>query len=326
MRRREFIALIGASVTWPFAAMAQQAGNVRRVGMLMGSSESDSRAYVDAFAEELARLGWKDGRNVQFEQRWTNGDSERASAFATELIGSRPDVIFSTTTLATSALHRETSTIPIVFAIVSDPVGAGFVAGLPRPGGNITGFTSSDAAMAGKWLNLLKAIAPGIKRAAFMFNPDTSPARGKYFLDSFDASARSLRIEPVAVPVSSDAEIEAAIAALGAEQAGLVEFSSYLAAHVGTIISATARHKVPALYEGALFARKGGLISYGASFTDMFRRSAGYIDRILRGEKPADLPVQTPTKFEMAINLKTAQALGLPVPTTLLTTADEVIE
>jgi putative tryptophan/tyrosine transport system substrate-binding protein len=306
--------------------MAQQAGNVRRVGMLMGSSESDSRAYVDAFAEELARLGWKDGRSVQFEQRWTNGDSERASAFATELIGSRPDVIFSTTTLATSALHRETSTIPIVFAIVSDPVGAGFVPGLPRPGGNITGFTSSDAAMAGKWLNLLKAIAPGIKRAAFMFNPDTSPARGKYFLDSFDAAARSLRIEPVAVPVSSDAEIEAAIAALGAEQAGLVEFSSYLAAHVGTIISATARHKVPALYEGALFARKGGLISYGASFTDMFRRSAGYIDRILRGEKPADLPVQTPTKFEMAINLKTAQALGLPVPTTLLTTADEVIE
>jgi len=248
------------------------------------------------------RLGWKDGLNVRFEQWWTNGDINRAIAFAKELVGSQP-------------------ANPLVFAIVSDPVGAGLVAGLPRPGGNITGFKNSDAAMGGKWLSLLKEIAPGLKRAAFMFNPDAAPAVGKYYLDSFETAARSLKIEPVSMPMRSDAEVEATIAALGAEQAGLAEFSSFLAARVGTIISSTARHNVPAIYERALFARKGGLISYGASFTDMFRRAAGYLDRILRGEKPADLPVQTPTKFEMAINLKTAKALGLAVPPELLTTA-----
>ena len=236
-------------------------------------------------------MGWTDGRNVRFEQRWTNGDTNRASAFVTELIGSQPDVIFCSTTAVTAALHRETGTIPIVFAIVSDPVGSGFVAGLPRPGGNITGFTNIEAAMGGKWLSLLKEIAPGIKRAAFMFNPNTAPGTGKYFLASFEAAAGSLGIAPVAMPPRSDAEIETAIAALSAEQAGLVEFSSFLAAHMGTIISSTARHNVPAIYEGTLFARRGGLIAYGASITDMFRRAAGYVDRILRGENPADLPV-----------------------------------
>jgi putative tryptophan/tyrosine transport system substrate-binding protein len=271
-------------------------------------------------------LGWTEGRNVRFEQRWTNGDPNRASAFATELIGSQPDVIFCSSTAVTAALHQATSTIPIVFAIVSDPVGSGFVAGLPRPGGNITGFTNIEAATGGKWLSLLKEITPGIKRAAFILNPDTAPSGGKYFLASFEAAAGSLGIEPVAIPVRSDAEIETAIAALGAEQAGLVEYSSFLAVHVGTIISSTARHNVPAIYEGALFARRGGLIAYGASFTDMFRRAAVYVDRILRGERPADLPVQTPTKFELVINLKTAKALGLNVPPALLATADEVIE
>jgi putative ABC transport system substrate-binding protein len=195
----------------------------------------------------------------------------RASAFATELIGSQPDVIFCSTTAVTAALHRETSIIPIVFAIVSDPVGSGFVAGLPRPGGNITGLTHIEAAMGGKWLSLLKEIAPGIKRAAFMFNPDTAPGGGKYFLASFEAAAGSLGIAPVAMPVRRDAEIETAIAALGAEQAGLVEFSPFMAAHVGTVISSAARHNVPAIFEGTLFASKGGLIAYGASFTDMFR-------------------------------------------------------
>jgi putative ABC transport system substrate-binding protein len=227
---------------------------------------------------------------------------------------------------STAALHRETGTIPIVFAIVSDPIGAGFVAGLPRPGGNITGFTQSEPAMGGKWLSLLKEIAPGIKRAAFMFNPDSAPTLGKYFLDSFEAAAGASGIEPVAMPVRSDAEIETAIAALGGEQAGLVEYSSFLAAHRGTIISSTARHKVPAIYEDASFARAGGLISYGPNMPDMFRRAAVYVDRILRGERPAELPVQTPTKFEMTINLKTAKALGLTVPHNFLILADEVIE
>ena len=329
MHRRGFIcgvagAVAGAPSLTLRVASAQQAAKVRRIGALMGSSESDSGALFAAFVEELARLGWTDGRNARFEQRWTNGDTNRASAFAAELIGSQPDVIFCSTTAVTAALHRETSTIPIVFAIVSDP--SGFVAGLSRPGGNITGFTNIEAAMGGKWLSLLKEIAPGIKRAAFMFNPDSAPGGGKYFLASFEAAAGSLGIEPVAMPVRSDAEIERAIGALGAEQAGLVEFSPFMAAHVGTVISSTARHNVPAIYEGTQFARRGGLIAYGTSFTDMFRRAAVYVDRILRGERPADLPVQTPTKFEMIINLKTAKALGLNVPPALLATADEVIE
>ena len=326
MHRREFICSVAGAVTGAPSltlrtASAQQAAKIRRVGVLMGLSESDFGAFFTAFVEELARLGWTDGRNVRFEQRWTNGDPNRASAFATELIGSQPDVIFCSTTAVTAVLHRETSTVPIVFAIVSDP--SRFVAGLSRPGAD---FTNVEAAMGGKWLSLLKEIAPSIKRAGFVFNPDTVPGFGKYFLASFEAAAGSLGIEPVAMPVRSDAEIETAVATLGAEQAGLVEWSPFLAVHLGTIISSTARHNVPAIFEATHFARRGGLIAYGASFTDMFRRAAGYVDRILRGEKPADLPVQTPTKFEMVINLKTAKALGLNVPPSLLATADEVIE
>jgi len=331
MHRREFIAAlagtVGAASAFELRSTSAEAEKVRRIGVLMGSSESDSGGDFAAFMEELARLGWTDGRNVRFELRWANGNPNRASAFATELVGSQPDVIFCSSTAVTAALHQATSTIPIVFAIVSDPVGSGFVAGLRRPGGNITGFTNVEAAIGGKWLNLLKEIAPSIKRAAFMLNPETAAfGGGKQFLASFEVAARSLGIEPVAMPVRSDAEIETTIAALGAEQAGLVEYSSFLAARLGTIISSTARHNVPAIYENPLFARRGALIAYGASFTDMFRRAAGYVDRILRGEKPADLPVQTPTKFEMIINLKTAKALGLTVPPSLLATADEVIE
>ena len=327
MQRRELIAglvstIAAAPVFGLRLASAQQVEKVRRIGV-MGSSES---GLLTPFVEELARLGWADGRNARIEQRWTNADINRASAFARELVAAQPDVILCSTTPVTAALHRETSTIPIVFVIVSDPVGAGLVAGLPRPGGNITGFTNNEASMGGKWLSLLKEIAPGIKRAAFMFNPETTPGSGKYFLASFEAAAGALGIEPVAMPVGSDAEIETAVATLGAEQAGLVEFGSFMAAHGGTIISSTARHKVPAIFESTPFARGGGLISYGASLTDMFRRAAGYVDRILRGERPADLPVQTPTKFETAINLKTAKALGLTVPHNLLMLADEVIE
>ena len=278
MHRREFIAAlagtVGGASAFGLRSTSVQAEKVRRIGVLMGTSESDSSGLFAAFMEELARLGWTDGRNVRFEQRWTSGDNNRASAFATELIGSQPDVIFCSTTAVTAALHRATSTIPIVFAIVSDPVGSGFVAGLPRPGGNITGFTTIEAAMGGKWLSLLKEIAPGIKRAAFMFNPDAASGGGKYFLASFEASAGSLGIEPVAMPVNSDAEIETAIAALGAEQAGLVEFGSFMNAHMGTIISSTARHNVPVIFAAAGFVRKGGLISYATDYMDMFRRAA----------------------------------------------------
>jgi len=239
MQRREFIvALAGAVATASTlrlrAESGQQAEKVRRVSVLMGLSDSNPkfRAFVAAFVEELARLGWVDGRNVRIEQQWTNADIKRTSDLAAELVGSQPDVILCSTTPVTAALHRATSTIPIVFAIVSDPVGAGFVAGLPRPGGNITGFTNAEAAVGGKWLSLLKEVAPGIRRAGIMFNPDTAPGGGKYHLDPFAAAARSLGVEPVAMRVRSDAEIETVIAALGSEQAGLVLLDdSFMAVH-----------------------------------------------------------------------------------------------
>ena len=308
MRRRDFVkAIAGSTAFWPLAIRAQQAEKVRRVGVLMGLSESnpEHRNLLAAFLEELVRLGWVDGRTARIEQRWTDGDLKRASAFATELIAAQPDVILASPTPVTAALHRETTTVPIVFAAVSDPIGAGFVAGLSRPGGNITGFTHVDAALGGKWLDLLKEIAPSIKRAGIMFNPDTAPAAGNFFLGSF----------------------EAAVAGLGSEQAGVVVTAdSFTFIHFGTIISSTTRHNVPAIWETRQLAKEGGLISYGADLPDIFRRAASYVDRILRGEKPGDLPVQLPTKFEMVINLKTAKALGLSVPPSLLATADEVIE
>jgi len=272
-------------------------------------------------------LGWIDGRNLRIEQRWTSADLNRTSTFAKELVAAHPDIVLTSTTPATAALKRESSAIPIVFTIVSDPVGAGFVPGLPRPGGNMTGFTQTDAGMAGKWLGLLKEIAPGINRAGIIFNPDTAPGGGQFFLGSFEASAKALAVESIALPVRSDAEIEAAITGLGREQAGLAAMDdSFVRVHGPTIISSSARNNVPAIFSGLGFVREGGLISYAADFTDVFRRAAGYVDRILRGEKPADLPVQTPTKFETGINLKTAKALRLTVPPSLLATADEVIE
>jgi putative ABC transport system substrate-binding protein len=227
----------------------------------------------------------------------------------------------------TAALHQETSTVPVVFTTVSDPVGAGFVAGLPHPGGNMTGFIHTDAALGGKWVSLLKEIAPAIERAAIMFNPDTAPGRGSLFLGSFEAGARSLAVKAVTLPVHSDAEIEAAITALGRDRTGVVLMDdSFMAVHYPAVIAAAARNGVPAISVVAQFVRDGGLISYDTNVTDQFRGAAGYVDRILRGAKPADLPVQTPTKFTISINLKTAKALGLTVPPELLATADEVIE
>jgi putative tryptophan/tyrosine transport system substrate-binding protein len=333
MRRREFIAAFAGTVCGASAfglrPISTQADSVRRIGILMGLSENDLevRGFIAAFVAELARLGWVDGRNTQIEQRWTNADVKRASAFAMDMLAFHPDVILCSTTPATAALHRETTTIPVVFTIVGDPVAAGFIAGLPRPGGNFTGFTNSEGATGGKWLSLLKDIAPGINRAGIMFDPETPPGGGKYLMDSFEAAARSLGIESFAVRVRSDTEIENEISMLVPGQTGLVVMpDSFTTVHIETIASSSVRHMVPAIFEGPQFARIGGLISYGADFEDIFRRAAGYVDRILRGEKPADLPVQTPTKFEMKINLKTAKALGLAVPPSLLATADEVIE
>jgi putative tryptophan/tyrosine transport system substrate-binding protein len=329
MQRREFLGVLGVASTWPLAAWAQQTDRVRRIGVLMGLSEGDPilRSYFAAFVQELAKSGWVDGRSARIKQKWTNADIKLANAFAKELLTTPPDIILASTTPATAALHRETSIVPIVFAIVSDPVGAGFVASLRRPGGNITGFTQTDAALGGKWLSLLKEIAPGIKHAAIMFNPDTAPNGGNLFLGSFEAAARLLTVEPLTVPVRSDAEIETAIAALGRERAGLVTMDdSFMAVHSRNVISSSARNQVPTISVGVENVRRGGLISYGPDFNDLFRRAAGYVDRILRGEKPADLPVQTPTKYLTAVNLKTAKGLGLDIPVELLATADEVIE
>jgi putative tryptophan/tyrosine transport system substrate-binding protein len=331
MKRREFIAALASVIvgtsTGPRAASAQPAQKARRIGVLMGLSESNPAfpRLVDAFVQELARLGWVDGHNARIEQRWTNADVKRASTLAAELVALQFDVIVCSTTPAAAALHRETSTVPIIFTVVSDPVGAGFVAGLPRPGGNMTGFINTEAGVAGKWLSLLKEIAPGIKRAGIMFNPDTAPGGGKYYLDSFEAAARSLAVEPVVMRVRSDAEIETAIAGLGSAAGLVLMDDSFMGVHYRTIISLAAR-KIPTIFLTPDFVKDGGLISYGPDLADIFRRAAGYVDRILRGEKPADLPVQTPTKYETAINLKTAKALGLHIPPELLATADEVIE
>jgi putative ABC transport system substrate-binding protein len=330
--RREFITLLGgcAAAAWPLAARAQSDGRVRRIGVLMGWSENDPeyRSELAVFVQGLAKLDWVEGRNLRIDVRWTNGEVNQARTFANELVELRPDVILAGTTPVTAALQRETSTIPIIFVIVADPVGARFVTGLPRPGGNITGFISEEAAMGGKWLEFLTEIAPRIKRAAIMFNPDTAPGGGAYYLSSFEAAARSLAVEPIMAPVHSDSEIEAVITALGREQAGLVVMpDAFMAVHQDTVISLTVRSKVPVIGADLPdFTKKGGLVSYGANFRDIFRRATAYVDLVLRGAKPADLPVQVPTKLDLVINLTTAKALGLAVPPSLLARADEVIE
>jgi putative ABC transport system substrate-binding protein len=330
MRRRDFIkVIVGSATAWPLSAGAQPTDGARRIGLLMGWSKNNAefRGLVATFVEELARLGWVDGRNAQIEERWTDADGERASAFATELVAWRSDVLLSSTTPATAALHRATTTIPIVFTVVVDPVRAGFVASLPRPGGNITGFRHTEPAFAGKWLNLLKELAPGIKHAAIMFNPDTAPDRGNFFLESFESAARSLGVEPITLSVRSDREIETAITVLGRKPAGLLlADDAFMAAHYPLVISSTLANKVPSIFTEEGFARDGGLASYGPVFKDIFRRAAGYVDRILKGDKPADLPVQQAAKFQLVINLKTAKALDLTIPDKLLAIADEVIE
>jgi putative ABC transport system substrate-binding protein len=326
MRRREFIAGLGSAAAWPVVARAQQ--DVRRIGVLMPGDENDpeSKRRLSAFTQALADLGWTDGRNVRMDLRWVGTDTNRIGALAQELVGSQPDVILASTTPVTAALHRETRTIPVVMANANEPVASGFVAALNQPGGNITGFGLFEASMGGKWLELLLEIAPGLKRAAIMFNPDTSPASP--YVPSFETAARALKVVPITAPVHNDVEIETAIIALGGEPGGglVVMSDTFVGAHRGPIILAATRNHVPAVYYRSAFARDGGLLSYGPDQVDTFRRAASYVDRILRGAKPAELPVQFPTKFEMAVNLKTAMALGLAVPQSILLRADEVIE
>jgi putative tryptophan/tyrosine transport system substrate-binding protein len=330
MKRREFIAGLGAAAAWPLAVGAQQTERMRRIGVLMSLDEADPEGeeWLSSFTRGLAELGWIDGRTARMDVRWAAGSADRARMYAKELIDLLPDVLLADSTAQTAALQRETRTIPIVFTLAADPIGAHFVASLPRPGGNITGFTSFEAEMSGKWLELLTEIAPSVKRVALLFNPDTAPRGGSYFLPTFEAAARSFRVTPIGAPVRSDDEIEAIIVSLGTDAGGgLVSMpDTYMNGHRATTIRVAAQHNVPAVYNGAPYVRDGGLLSYGLDFADIFRRSAAYVDRILRGAKPADLPVQLPTKFEMAVNLKTAKALGLAVPQSILLSADEVIE
>ena len=331
MRRREFITLLGgAAVAWPLAARAQQDERMRKIGVLMAFDETDPRAnaWLARFTRGLSELGWAPGHNLRIEVRWAGDNVDRMRMFAKELVGTQPDVILAFGTPVTAALKRETRTIPIVFAIVSDPVGEGFVASLSHPGGNITGFHNSEASIGGKWLELLKEIAPGVVRAAMIFNPDTAPGHGKYYMPDFEASARSLKVEPISAPVRSVVELEKVITDLGREPgSGFVAMADFfLFINRETAISLAARNNVPAVYPWGDVVMAGGLLSYGPDLEDIVRRAAPYVDRILHGANPAELPVQVPTKFELAINVKTAKALGLTVPPTMLTRADEVIE
>jgi putative tryptophan/tyrosine transport system substrate-binding protein len=334
MRRRDFISLIGGvmapSLPWPRAARAQQGTSVRRIGALMGYSEYDpeAKANLARFAQALAELGWIDRRNVQMEVRWAASNADRIRAFAKELVGLAPEVILTSGTAVTAGLRQETQTIPIVFTVVGDPVGEGFVAALRRPETNITGFISQEASMASKWVELLMKIAPEIERIAIMFNPDTAPGGGSYYWPSFEAAARSLRVEPIAAPVHSDAEIESFTTSFGREPAGglVVMPENFTVVHRAQIVSSVTASNLPAVYGVSAFAREGGLVSYGPDYKDNFRRAALYVDRILHGAKPAELPVQVPVKFELVINLKAAKARGLVIPPTLLALADEVIE
>jgi putative tryptophan/tyrosine transport system substrate-binding protein len=330
MRRREFVTLLGGAAAWPIAARAQQRGLLRRIGVLMSWDESDPeiKTFFSSFMQGLAKSGWTDGGNVQMEVRWAGGNIDRLRMFAKELVDLQPDVILATSTPATAALQQATRAIPIVFAGISDPVGAGFVASLSRPGGNLTGFINMEGAFGGKWLEVLKEIAPDIKRASIMFNPDTAPAGGSYYLPSFDAAARKLKVEPIAARVRSVAEIETVITSLGREPGSslVVMPDAFMETHRGQIILFAARNNVPTVYSQSVFARDGGLLSYGADRVDIFRRSASYVDLILRGAKPAELPVQLPIKYEMTVNAKTAKSLGLDVPLFFQQRADEVIE
>jgi putative tryptophan/tyrosine transport system substrate-binding protein len=296
--------------------------------VLITFDETDpvAKAFVLAFTQALAGLGWTDGRNVRMDLRWAGGDINRIGALAQELVGLQPDVILANGTPDTIALQRETRTIPIVFATVGEPVASGIVARLDRPSGNITGFANLEATLGGKWLELLSEIAPGLKRAAIMFNPDTAPVSS--FVPSFEMAARSLKVVPTIAPVRSNGEIETAINRLGREPGGglVVLPELFTNVHRAPIILAAARNNVPAAYGISDSVKDGGLLSYGADQADTWRRAATYVDRILRGMKPGDLPVQFPTKFEMAVNVKTAKALGLTIPLTLLALANEVIQ
>ncbi|MFL6816136.1 MAG: ABC transporter substrate-binding protein [Bradyrhizobium sp.] len=329
MRRRKFIALLGGMATaWPFAAAAEQASRVRHVGVLMSTAADhpESQKRLAAFLQGLQESGWAIGRNVKIDVRWGIGGIEGHHRSAAELVALAPDVILATGSASTAPLRQATRTIPIVFTIVPDPVGAGFVDSLARPGGNVTGLTSFEYGLSGKWPELLKQVAPGVTRAAVIRDPNISAGIGQFA--AITSVAPSLGIDARAVNVSDPSEIERMIDQFARSENGglIVTGSAFALIHRDFIVKLAQRYKLPAVYYERSFVQAGGLIGYGSDYIDQYRRAAGYVDRILRGEKPADLPVQAPTKYELVINVKTAKALGLDVPSSLLARADEVIE
>ena len=328
MRRREFLGVLGGAVTGPLAALAQPSDRMRRVGVLTNLSQSDTegRARDEAFVQGLRQLGWTEGANLQIDRRFTDGDAGRAHLYAQELVALAPDVILTTGSAGLVPLLQVTRTVPIVFTIVPDPVGAGFVDSLARPGGNATGFVQFEFGLSGKWLELLKEVSPDVTRVAVLREPGLTAAIAQFA--ALQAVAPSFRIELVPLNFRDQTDVERTVASFARSRSdGMIVTSGPLAAvHRKTIIATAARHKLPAVYVSRFTALDGGLISYGPDFVDQYRRAANYVDRILKGEKPADLPVQAPTKYELVINLNTAKALGINVPPTLLARADEVIE
>jgi putative tryptophan/tyrosine transport system substrate-binding protein len=329
MLRREFITLLSGVVAWPGVARAQQGGKIRRVGMLMNSNPDnpDAVSYEAAFAKGLQSLGWKEGQNLRLDLRWTAGDPNLMNNYAAELVGFAPDVLVSASTVNLAVLQRLTHTIPIVFLEVSDPVAQGFVSNLARPGGNITGFAAFEFSMGGKWLDLLKQIAPDLKQVSFIFNPETSP-QSNLFQRSIEAAASSFGVEAIASPVHDDADIKAAIENAARQANGGLVFStdSFTVARRDVIVELVARDRLPAIYAEQTFARSGGLMSYQVEFAEQFQQAASYVDRILKGAKPSDLPIQLATRFTLVINLKAARAIGVDFPMGLKLRADEVIE
>ena len=327
MKRREFITLLGGAVSWPLAARAQQGERVRRIGVLTAFTADDveSQARIAAFQLGLQKLGWTDGGNVRIDIRWAAGDVDLFRRYAAELFALAPDVILANGALALRPLQQASRTVPIVFVNVPDPVGAGFVASLARPGGNSTGFTSFEYSLASKWLELLKEIAPRVTRAAVVRDPSNPGGIGEFAAIQGAAASSGVELSPVDIRYA--AEIERAVAAFALQSnSGLIVTTAGSTAHFSLIIALAARHLLPAVYPFRYHVTAGGLISYGPNIVDQYRRASGYVDRILKGEQPADLPVQAPTKYELVINLKTAKALGLEIPTTVLARADEVIE
>jgi len=328
MRRREFITLLGCAAAWSLPVRGQQLERMRRIGVLMPTGENDAegRARVAAFLDGLREVGLTDDRNVKLDYRWGGNDVERLRTLASELVALVPDVLLAGSSPPVVALRRATTTIPIVFVLVSDPVGQGFVESLARPGANVTGFTNFEFSMIGKWVELLKEIAPTTRRIGVIFNPETAPYTQRN-QRPFEDAARLFAAETVIAPVRSEGEIEGAIAALAQSEGGVIVMSDpFTAVHRKVIVSLANRYRVPVVYPYRFFTAEGGLMSYGADVPDLFRRSASYVNRILGGATPRDLPVQQPTKFELVVNVMAAKALGIDVPPTLLAVADEVIE